>query len=188
MSHMFGNEYDELIDRARLGSAYDNQLSDIAEERLPAPGRKRGTRKEWVSRGAQVAGGPLQGAYETPAKVGIDNYVLLPEVPGECLNEGGGRSFPFFDFENAERKIMEKKKERYINQAISRYQHFKLQLRDIQEQVDLAYTILRTARELCQVDSSFLETPVNEPLTREWWRSRMEQYKKWEDQQLAELK
>ena len=37
MSHMFGSEYDELIDRARLGSAYDNQLSDIAEERLPVP-------------------------------------------------------------------------------------------------------------------------------------------------------
>ncbi len=37
MSHMFGSEYDELIDRARLGSAYDNQLSEVAEERLPVP-------------------------------------------------------------------------------------------------------------------------------------------------------
>ena len=38
MSHMFGSEYDELVTRSRLGSAYDNQLSDIAEERLPVPG------------------------------------------------------------------------------------------------------------------------------------------------------
>ena len=42
MSHMFGSDYDELIDRARLGSAYDNQLSDIAEERLEIPNEKRG--------------------------------------------------------------------------------------------------------------------------------------------------
>jgi len=42
---MFGSEYDELIDRARLGSAYDNQLSDIAEERLPVPDKKRGKRE-----------------------------------------------------------------------------------------------------------------------------------------------
>jgi hypothetical protein len=41
MSHMFGSDYDELIDRARLGSAYDNQLSDIAEERLPVPKRAK---------------------------------------------------------------------------------------------------------------------------------------------------
>jgi hypothetical protein len=45
MSHMFGSEYDELVARARLGSAYDNQLSDIAEERLALPSRSRTFRK-----------------------------------------------------------------------------------------------------------------------------------------------
>jgi len=42
MSHMFGSECDEAVARARLGSAYDNQFSDIAEERLDVPHEKRG--------------------------------------------------------------------------------------------------------------------------------------------------
>lgn len=46
MSHMFGSEYDELINRARLGSAYANQLSDIAEERLEVPDKKRSKREK----------------------------------------------------------------------------------------------------------------------------------------------
>jgi hypothetical protein len=60
MSHMFGSEYDELIDRARLGSAYDNQLSDIAEERLPVP--KRAGRKKPVTLAEQLDEDPLEGA------------------------------------------------------------------------------------------------------------------------------
>lgn len=46
MSHMFGSEYDEAVARARLGSTYDNQLSDIAEERLPVPSKKRRKREK----------------------------------------------------------------------------------------------------------------------------------------------
>jgi hypothetical protein len=46
MSHMFGSDYDEAVFRARLGSAYDNQLSDIAEERLEVPDEKRGKREK----------------------------------------------------------------------------------------------------------------------------------------------
>jgi len=46
MSHMFGSEYDEAVARARLGSAYDNQFSDIAEERLDVPHEKRGKREK----------------------------------------------------------------------------------------------------------------------------------------------
>jgi hypothetical protein len=62
MSHMFGSEYDELIDRARLGSAYDNRLSDIAEERLPVPGRKLGKRRKPVTPAEQLDEDPLEGA------------------------------------------------------------------------------------------------------------------------------
>jgi hypothetical protein len=66
MSHMFGSEYDELIDRARLGSAYDNQLSDIAEERLPGPSGKLGKR-----------GKPVTPAEEFEADLLEDAILLL---------------------------------------------------------------------------------------------------------------
>ena len=66
MSHMFGSEYDELIDRARLGSAYDNQISDIAEERLPVPGRKLGERKEPVTPAEELEADLLADAIFLP--------------------------------------------------------------------------------------------------------------------------
>jgi hypothetical protein len=65
---MFGSEYDELIDRARLGSAYDNQLSDIVEERLPVPSRKLGKRRE-----------PATPAEELEADL-LADAILLPRL------------------------------------------------------------------------------------------------------------
>jgi hypothetical protein len=62
MSHMFGSEYDELIDRARLGSAYDNQLSDIAEERLEVPGRKLGKHRKPAKLAEEIEADLLEGA------------------------------------------------------------------------------------------------------------------------------
>jgi hypothetical protein len=66
MSHMFGSEYDELIDRARLGSAYDNQLSDIAEERLPVP--KRAKYKKPVTLVEEFEADLLEGAILLPKR------------------------------------------------------------------------------------------------------------------------
>jgi hypothetical protein len=68
MSHMFGSEYDELIDRARLGSAYDNQLSDIAEERLEVPGRKLGKRRKPAKLAEQFEADLLEGALVLPKR------------------------------------------------------------------------------------------------------------------------
>lgn len=68
MSHMFGSEYDELIDRARLGSAYDNQLSDIAEERLPVPDKKRGKREELATLVEDFEVDLLEGAILLPKR------------------------------------------------------------------------------------------------------------------------
>ena len=62
MSHMFGSEYDEAVARARLGSAYDNQLSDIAEERLPVPGNEPRQTKNPAKRAARVEAELLEGA------------------------------------------------------------------------------------------------------------------------------
>ena len=53
---MFGSEYDEAVARARLGSAYDNQLSDIAEERLEVPGRKLGKRRNTLAEPQELYG------------------------------------------------------------------------------------------------------------------------------------
>jgi hypothetical protein len=66
MSHMFGSEYDELIDRARLGSAYDNQLSDIAEERLPVPDQKRARRKKAITLAEELEADLLEDAILLP--------------------------------------------------------------------------------------------------------------------------
>ncbi len=68
MSHMFGSEYDELIDRARLGSAYDNQLSDIAEERLEVPGRKLGKRRKPAKLTQELEADLLEGAILLPKR------------------------------------------------------------------------------------------------------------------------
>jgi len=68
MSHMFGSEYDELIDRARLGSAYDNQLSDIAEERLEVPGSKLGKRRKPAKLAEQLEADLLEGAILLPKR------------------------------------------------------------------------------------------------------------------------
>jgi hypothetical protein len=62
MSHMFGCEYDEAVARARLGSAYDNQLSDIAEERLEVPVIKRGKREKPSTLAEQSEADLLEGA------------------------------------------------------------------------------------------------------------------------------
>ena len=70
MSHMFGSEYDALIDRARLGSAYDNQLSDIAEERLPVPDKKRGKREKLATLAEQFEADLLEGALVLPKRRG----------------------------------------------------------------------------------------------------------------------
>jgi hypothetical protein len=66
MSHMFGSEYDELINRARLGSAYDNQLSDIAEERLPVP--KRAKYKKPITPAEELEADLLEGAILLPKR------------------------------------------------------------------------------------------------------------------------
>jgi len=62
MSHMFGSEYDERVARARLGSAYDNQLSDIAEERLVVPGVKSRKRVKAIKRFVESEAQVLEGA------------------------------------------------------------------------------------------------------------------------------
>jgi len=62
MSHVFGGEYDERVARARLGSAYDNQLSDIAEERLPLPNVKSRKRVKELNRVAESEEQLLEGA------------------------------------------------------------------------------------------------------------------------------
>lgn len=62
MSHMFGSEYDERVARARLGSAYDNQLSDIAEERLVFPGAKSRKRVREIHRFVESEAQLLEGA------------------------------------------------------------------------------------------------------------------------------
>ena len=66
MSHMFGSEYDEAVARARLGSAYDNQLSDIAEERLEVPGRKLGKRRKPTKLTEELEADLLEGAILLP--------------------------------------------------------------------------------------------------------------------------
>jgi hypothetical protein len=66
MSHMFGSEYDEAVARARLGSAYDNQLSDIAEERLEVPVIKRGKREKPPTLAEQFEADLLEGAILLP--------------------------------------------------------------------------------------------------------------------------
>jgi hypothetical protein len=65
---MFGSEYDELIDRARLGSAYDNQLSDIAEERLPVPDKKRSKREKPATIAEQFEADLLEDAILLPMR------------------------------------------------------------------------------------------------------------------------
>ena len=62
MSHMFGSEYDERVARARLGSAYDNQLSDIAEERLALPKPKSRKRPEKLNSAVESEAELLKGA------------------------------------------------------------------------------------------------------------------------------
>jgi hypothetical protein len=62
MSHMFGSEYDERIARARLGSAYDNQLSDIEEERLVVPGAKSRKRAKTTNIVVESEAQLLEGA------------------------------------------------------------------------------------------------------------------------------
>ena len=68
MSHMFGSEYDELVDRARLGSAYDNQLSDIAEERLEVPGSKLGKRRKLAKLTEELEADLLEDAILLPKR------------------------------------------------------------------------------------------------------------------------
>ena len=63
---MFGSEYDEAVARARLGSAYDNQLSDIAEERLEVPGRKLGKRRKPTKLTEELEADLLEGAILLP--------------------------------------------------------------------------------------------------------------------------
>lgn len=67
MSHMFGGEYDELVARARLGSAYDNPYSDIVEERLPVPKTKRSKHQEPPTM-AELEADLLEGALFLPRK------------------------------------------------------------------------------------------------------------------------
>ena len=62
MSHMFGSEFDELVARARLGSAYDNQLSDIAEERVVVPGGKSRERAKIINSVVESEAQLLEGA------------------------------------------------------------------------------------------------------------------------------
>jgi len=62
MSHMFGSEFDELVARARLGPAYDNQLSDIAEERLAFPRAKSGKRAKETNTAVESEAELLEGA------------------------------------------------------------------------------------------------------------------------------
>jgi hypothetical protein len=62
MSHIFGREFDELVARARLGSAYDNQLSDIAEERLAFPGGKSRRRVKTTNSVVESEAQILEGA------------------------------------------------------------------------------------------------------------------------------
>jgi hypothetical protein len=65
---MFGSEYDEAVGRARLGSAYDNQLSDIAEERLPGPDKKRGKREKRVTLAEQFEADLLEDSILLPRR------------------------------------------------------------------------------------------------------------------------
>jgi hypothetical protein len=68
MSHMFGSEYDEAVARARLGSAYDNQLSDIAEERLDVPHEKHGKREKPPTLAELLEADLLEGATFLPKR------------------------------------------------------------------------------------------------------------------------
>jgi hypothetical protein len=68
MSHMFGSEYDEVVARARLGSAYDNQFSDIAEERLDVPHEKRRKREKPPALAEHFEADLLEGATFLPKR------------------------------------------------------------------------------------------------------------------------
>lgn len=68
MSHMFGSEYDEAVARARLGSAYDDQLSDIDEERLEVPAIKRGKREKPPTFSELFEADLLEGAILLPKR------------------------------------------------------------------------------------------------------------------------
>ena len=79
MSHMFGSEYDEAVARARLGSAYDNQLSDIAEERLEVPGRKLGKRRKPTKLTEELEADLLEGAILLPNPKSFMDTSWTPE-------------------------------------------------------------------------------------------------------------
>jgi len=84
MSHMFGSEYDEAVARARLGSAYDNQLSDIAEERLEVPGRKLGKRRKPTKLTEELEADLLKAQYSC----------RTPRVYGYLLDSDGSSWTP----------------------------------------------------------------------------------------------